>query len=141
MSFALDEQLQQDCHVIGRLPLSHVLLMNNQALPWLILVPEVTATELIDLDAADSAQLARETQLLARLVRSGLPGCPAVDKLNIAAIGNIVRQLHIHIVGRYAGDCCWPGVVWGAPVTDRWHKEQVHAIRNYLLAKLPGFSA
>jgi len=126
--FELHPQLLADCHPVGRLALSHVLLQRNAALPWLILVPEVGAevSELFELDPADRRVLDAEIDALARYLKHTL----GAQKINVAAIGNIVPQLHIHVVGRHPGDPCWPGVVWGnLPPGPAWSAEQVEEIR------------
>ena len=126
--FELHPQLLADCHLVGRLTLSHVLLQRNAALPWLILVPEVTADvrELYELDPADRRVLDAEIDVLARYLKRSL----GAQKINVAAIGNIVPQLHIHVVGRHPADPCWPGVVWGnLPAGPAWSADQVEEIR------------
>ncbi len=125
--FELHPQLLADCHSVGRLALSHVLLQRNAALPWLILVPEVTADvrELYELDPAERRVLDAEIDVLARYLKRSL----GAQKINVAAIGNIVPQLHIHVVGRHPGDPCWPGVVWGnLPPGPAWSADQVKEI-------------
>ncbi|MFU8820999.1 MAG: HIT domain-containing protein [Gammaproteobacteria bacterium] len=109
--FVVHPRLLADCHQLGRLALCRVLLHRNAALPWFILVPEVgqEIVELHELDGMRRQQLATELDLVARFTRARFD----VAKLNIAAIGNIVQQLHVHVVGRHPDDPCWPGVVWG----------------------------
>jgi len=108
--FALHPRLQNDCLELGRFELCRLLLMNESRYPWLILVPERKGVgEIYQLDAADQVLLVRESSLLAR----GLAAAFAADKLNIAAIGNLVPQLHVHHVVRYRGDAAWPAPVWG----------------------------
>jgi diadenosine tetraphosphate (Ap4A) HIT family hydrolase len=117
--FAVHPRLLADCHQLGRLALCRVLLNRNATLPWFILVPEVgpEIIELHELDGARRQQLATELDLVARFTRARFD----VAKLNIAAIGNIVQQLHVHVVGRHPGDPCWPGVVWGClPAGPAW---------------------
>ncbi|MFN4282130.1 MAG: HIT domain-containing protein [Alphaproteobacteria bacterium] len=108
--FVLHPRLAADTRAIAELPLCRVLLMNDSRFPWLILVPRrAGARELVDLAPEDRRRLAEETDAAARALRDACP----TDKLNIAAIGNIVEQLHVHIVARRKGDAAWPGVVWG----------------------------
>jgi len=110
MSFALDPRLAADTLAIGDMVLSRLLLMNDERYPWLILVPRREALrELIDLDAAGRATLIEEIASVSAFVRV-LPG---VDKLNVAALGNIVAQLHVHVIGRSVSDFAWPDAVWG----------------------------
>jgi diadenosine tetraphosphate (Ap4A) HIT family hydrolase len=110
MSFILDERLARDALVIGDMPLCRVMLMNDARWPWLVLVPRREGlVELIDLDPADQAQLMDEASRAAQFLK----GHAQADKINVGALGNIVRQLHLHVVGRTVGDPAWPGPVWG----------------------------
>jgi diadenosine tetraphosphate (Ap4A) HIT family hydrolase len=109
-SWTLHPQLGSDTGLIGDLPLSQVRLMHDANFPWLLLVPRrVGASEIIDLDPADRAQLMTEIADAGHALKS-VTSC---DKLNIAAIGNVVPQLHVHIVARRRGDTAWPRPVWG----------------------------
>jgi len=106
----LHPQLARDTVAIGDLPLSRVLLMNDANYPWLLLVPRRPGViELIDLEEPDRAQLTSE---ICR-VSHGLKAIAPCDKLNVAAIGNVVPQLHVHIVARRQIDFAWPKPVWG----------------------------
>jgi diadenosine tetraphosphate (Ap4A) HIT family hydrolase len=110
MSFALDPRLAADTLPIGELSLSRLLLMNDARYPWLILVPRREGLrEIVDLDAAARVTLIEEIACASEFLRT-LPG---VDKLNVGALGNVVAQLHVHVVGRTVGDAAWPGPVWG----------------------------
>lgn len=110
MAFSLDPRLASDTLFAAQFPLCEVRVMNDARYPWLVAVPHVPgAIELFGLTPRDSEQVWREIQALGALV-SGQPG---VGKVNIGALGNIVRQLHIHILGRHEGDPAWPGPVWG----------------------------
>ena len=109
-TFRLHPRLEADCHRLARVPPCQVLLHRNAALPWFILVPEVDAIELCDLAAPDRRALEALIDRVSVLIRREFP---ATTKLNVAAIGNLVPQLHVHVIGRHAGDPCWPGVVWG----------------------------
>jgi diadenosine tetraphosphate (Ap4A) HIT family hydrolase len=115
-TFSLHPQLKEDCVPLGRLALSRVLLMNDARFPWCLLVPErAGATEMHLLEPADQSQLMKESMVLCRaLVETYRP-----DRLNIAALGNQVPQLHIHHIARYRSDAAWPHPVWGRgePVT------------------------
>jgi diadenosine tetraphosphate (Ap4A) HIT family hydrolase len=108
--FSLHPQLAADTAVVGDLPLSRVLLANDANYPWLLLVPRRPGlTEIIDLPENEQAQLFGEITSTARTLKT-IAQC---DKLNIAAIGNVVPQLHIHIVARRNNDAAWPRPVWG----------------------------
>jgi diadenosine tetraphosphate (Ap4A) HIT family hydrolase len=109
--WSLHPQLEQDTEAVGDLALSRLLLNNDANYPWLLLVPRRPGvSEIIDLDEADQSQLLIE---IARVSRA-LKDITACHKLNIAAIGNVVAQLHIHIVARRHDDPAWPKPVWGA---------------------------
>jgi diadenosine tetraphosphate (Ap4A) HIT family hydrolase len=110
MSFSLDPRLSQDADLIGDLPLCRVLLMDDSRWPWLILVPRREGlVELTDLDPAERAQLMDEVALAAPWLKAHA----GADKINVGALGNVVRQLHVHVVARHGGDPAWPGPVWG----------------------------
>jgi diadenosine tetraphosphate (Ap4A) HIT family hydrolase len=107
--FAIHPQLLLDAHFISTLAKSRVLLHKNAALPWFILVPETEVADLLDLPGDLLAAVMEEAKLIASFVKQTF-GCP---KINFAGIGNIVPQLHLHIVGRKPDDPCWPAPVWG----------------------------
>jgi diadenosine tetraphosphate (Ap4A) HIT family hydrolase len=133
--FALHTQLAKDCVTIGDLPLSRVLLMNDANYPWLVLVPRrADSVELFQLPRLDQQQLLDEiTQ-----VSAALAGHFRADKMNIAALGNVVPQLHVHIIARYSDDPAWPRPVWGAvparPYSDDALPIRVADIRTLLAA-------
>jgi diadenosine tetraphosphate (Ap4A) HIT family hydrolase len=109
-SWTLDPRLEHDTLALGDLPLSRVLLMNDANYPWLILVPRrAHLVELIDLDDAGQATLMVEVARAARALKE----VTACDKLNVAALGNTVRQLHVHVIARRTGDAAGPRPVWG----------------------------
>ena len=108
--FELDPRLAADTVVVGETPLCRVLLMNDARYPWLILVPRRgDVTEPFGLSEADQAQLWRESMRLGEAMKAHF----AADKLNIAALGNQVAQLHVHHIARFHSDDAWPGPVWG----------------------------
>jgi diadenosine tetraphosphate (Ap4A) HIT family hydrolase len=110
-AWSLHPQLAKDTINIGDLPLSRVLVINDANYPWLLLVPRRNGvSEIIDLDEVEQAQLWTE---IARAGRA-LKAVTECDKLNIAALGNVVPQLHVHVIARRAGDAAWPKPVWGA---------------------------
>jgi diadenosine tetraphosphate (Ap4A) HIT family hydrolase len=109
-SFQLDPQLAADTDPLGRFSLSRVLLMNDSRYPWLILVPERTdMAEIIDLAPEDRQQLMAEITAVSEALKAAFNP----DKLNIGALGNRVRQLHVHVLARFVSDEAWPGPVWG----------------------------
>jgi diadenosine tetraphosphate (Ap4A) HIT family hydrolase len=108
--FVLDPRLAADTSPVASLPLCDVRLMNDARYPWLILVPrQAGLVEIADLDDADQLALWREVNHAASALRRVAP----CEKLNIAALGIIVRQLHVHVVARNEGDAAWPRPVWG----------------------------
>jgi diadenosine tetraphosphate (Ap4A) HIT family hydrolase len=108
--WSLHPQLTKDTINIGDLPLSRVLVVNDANYPWLLLVPRRQgANEIIDLDEVEQAQLMTEIARVARALKT----VTACDKLNIAALGNVVPQLHVHVIARRTGDAAWPRPVWG----------------------------
>lgn len=110
MSFALDLRLEGDTHALGDFALSRVVLMDDARFPWLILVPRICgARELIDLDEGDQRILIGEISFVGRALEAKLKP----DKLNIAALGNRVPQLHVHVIARSTQDAAWPDPVWG----------------------------
>lgn len=110
-AFRPDPRLAADSLLVADGPLSQLRLMDDARFPWLVLVPRMAgAEEWIDLDGASQRRLLAEVNLAGRLLRSLGP----VHKLNIGALGNIVRQLHVHVVARREGDAAWPGPVWGS---------------------------
>jgi diadenosine tetraphosphate (Ap4A) HIT family hydrolase len=109
--FALDPTLDADTLPLGRLALCRVLLMNDARFPWLILVPErAGAVELIDLDGADRVLLMEEIAVASRALKRTYDP----DKINVAALGNRVRQLHVHVIARFVSDAAWPAPVGSA---------------------------
>jgi diadenosine tetraphosphate (Ap4A) HIT family hydrolase len=110
-AFELDARLAGDTLVVGDLPLCRVLLMRDSRFAWLVLVPrQAGLVEVADLAETERAALWREVDQAGAALRA----VAACDKLNIGALGNIVRQLHVHVVARVEGDAAWPGPVWGS---------------------------
>jgi diadenosine tetraphosphate (Ap4A) HIT family hydrolase len=108
--FELDPRLKADTFTLHDLPLCRVLLMNDARFPWLVLVPRRAGiSEIFDLSPVDRQQLMAETTQCA----SALKEVTACDKINAGALGNVIRQLHMHVVARYENDAAWPKPVWG----------------------------
>jgi diadenosine tetraphosphate (Ap4A) HIT family hydrolase len=113
-------RLRKDCLLLGQLDLCHVLLMRDAHYPWVILVPDrEDVTEIHHLNEADQQQLMRESVLLSRVLETAF----SPDKLNIAALGNIVPQCHVHHVVRYRSDAAWPAPVWGRVPAMEYQEE------------------
>ena len=109
-TWLLHAQLQKDTIDIGDLPLSRVLVIKDANYPWLMLVPRRADTvEIIDLDEVEQGQLMTEINRVGRALKE-ITKC---DKLNVAALGNVVPQLHVHIIARRTSDAAWPRPVWG----------------------------
>jgi len=124
-TFALDPRLEADTQHVAALSLCDVLLMNDARYTWLILVPRLAGcTEIIDLPEAGRTQLWQEINHVAAMLRDTVP----CDKLNIGALGNIVRQLHVHVVARKEGDAAWPGPVWGNGVATPYDDAELQSI-------------
>ena len=132
--FALDQRLQQDTLVIGDFPLCRLLLSNDSNYPWFILVPRINGiSEVFHLDVADQQKLWEETTGLAQLLNDGL----GADKMNIGALGNVVSQLHVHVIVRKRDDAAWPAPVWGKHPARPYTEDQVVALRARLRELLP----
>jgi len=127
--FALDPRLHQDTVPIGDFPLCRLLLSNDSNYPWFILVPRRDdISELFQLDVADQQQLWKETTLLAELLKDAFEA----DKLNVATLGNVVSQLHMHVIVRKRGDVAWPAPVWGKHPATPYQASEVAAVRERL---------
>lgn len=108
--FELDPRLEAGTVLVKRWPLSRVLLMNDARYPWLLLVPErPNISETFELSDDEQQQLHHESRTLARFMKTWFKA----DKMNVAAIGNMVPQLHVHHIARYQSDPVWPAPVWG----------------------------
>ncbi len=131
--FILDPRLAADSVFIADGPLSQVRLMNDARFTWLLLVPRVPeVSEWLELDGNQQRLLLAEINQVGNLVRAHA----GVQKLNIGALGNIVRQLHVHLVGRHVGDAAWPGPVWGSgpsqPISSEELAERIGRWRQQL---------
>lgn len=126
--FRLDPRLERDTFELGRLNGQILLLMNNALVPWLILVPRSHHLEVHHLSEGEQLKLWNSASALSQHLLARFD----VTKINLGAIGNLVPQLHLHVVGRRAGDHAWPGVVWGHPESTPYLPEQVRAIAQGL---------
>ncbi len=127
-------QLRQDCVVVGRFPLCFLLMMKDANYPWFILVPDREAiSEIYELSDADQWLLTQESAQLAACLMRHYKG----DKMNIAALGNVVPQLHIHHIVRYRDDAAWPAPVWGRIAPQPYSDVQLSAHLAALLEILP----
>lgn len=132
-AFALHPQLQADCHALGQLSGSRLLLHRNSLLPWLILVPETEQGDFLALDVPTRCRLLEQCGELASFLKRHFP----VEKINFASIGNLVPQLHLHVVGRWSEDACWPSPVWGnLPAGPDYDAQQLASICRWLVDEL-----
>ena len=131
--FELHPQLAADAHLICDLELSRVLLMDDARYAWLVLVPRHAGMrDWIDLPHAEQHQLLNEVELCSRALRA----VARPDKLNTAALGNMVPQLHVHVVARHVGDAAWPKPVWGVGERVPYAPDLLAARKSALLAQL-----
>ena len=126
--FKLDQRLRNDCFILSESEQCVVLLMNNSLVPWFILVPKTDKTELYQLDQAMQSKILDMTNQLSKFISEEFKP----DKLNVATIGNIVNQMHIHIIGRYKSDAYWPGVVWGGSEKTVYQASEAEKIKIQL---------
>ncbi|MFZ5639008.1 MAG: HIT domain-containing protein [Pseudomonadota bacterium] len=118
----LHPQLADDTHPLAHWPLCEVRLMDDANHPWLILVPRMeNATEITDLDADRQAELMREVDRACRALQAAVKP----HKLNVAALGNVVPQLHVHVIARFRDDIAWPRPVWGTATAQPYSPEQL----------------
>jgi len=134
-TFKLNEQLKNDCFVLGKLKFSKLLLLNNSLVPWFILVPEVDVFEFFEIEIETQKILLEEINELSKFLKKVFE----TDKINIATIGNMVQQLHIHVIGRSKNDYCWPGVVWGAKGKKLYTEKEITEIQDKLAGTISCF--
>ena len=126
----LHPRLEKDCIIIGEFSLCTLLLLNDANYPWFILLPNrEDITELHQLSVKDQQQLMAESMYFSHCLEQVFQP----DKLNIAALGNLVPQLHVHHIARFTTDACWPSPVWGAVTVIPYNKKQIESIINQLL--------
>ncbi|NVJ50989.1 MAG: HIT domain-containing protein [Gammaproteobacteria bacterium] len=131
--FVLDQQLESDTHHVTDLSLSRLLLMNDSQYPWLILVPRVADIhEVFELTQAQQHELWSEVARVSKLLKADFQP----EKINIGALGNIVRQLHIHIVARNTDDAAWPGPVWGAAPAVAYEQTRAQSLVDSIRSQL-----
>lgn len=127
--FVLDERLKNDTCWLGDFPLCRVLLMNDSRYPWLILVPrQADISEVFQLSAPQQQTLWQETTQVAHALNTLF----AADKMNIATLGNVVNQLHMHVVARMRNDAAWPAPVWGKGTAEPYSAVQIKLLRKQI---------
>nr|WP_302328652.1 HIT domain-containing protein [Pseudomonas sp. DVZ6] len=125
--------MQEDSLVLGDLPLCRLLLSKDANYPWFILVPRrADISEVFELEDTDQQQLWVETTALAEALKDAF----AADKMNVATLGNVVSQLHMHVIVRRQGDAAWPAPVWGKVPAIGYTQEQIDGIRQQVRALL-----
>ncbi len=125
LMFTLDSRLQQDTLIVGDFALCRLLLMNDTQFPWFILVPRrADVGEIFQLDIADQRLLWQETSELAETLKDTF----AADKMNVASLGNMVSQLHMHVIVRRRDDAAWPAPVWGKLPAQPYSAEQLAVV-------------
>ncbi len=131
----IDQRIRADCHCLGKWGNCWIMLHRDSTVRWLVIVPETDAGEWHDLDKGLRDQLA----FMASSLGAGLKKKLSCDKINIAAIGNIVPQFHFHVIGRWKNDPYWPGVVWGRSSIDaEYTQQEVEELRMLCLDALNG---
>jgi diadenosine tetraphosphate (Ap4A) HIT family hydrolase len=136
--FELHEALARDCAFVGDLALCRLLLMNDKQYPWLILVPRrAEMREICDLSGDDQLQYLQESNLCSAILRSEF----GAEKLNIAALGNMVPQLHIHHIARFSSDPAWPKPVWGQLPAKPYSIDELQGVVSQLRKVIQGRSA
>lgn len=136
MSWVIDQRLENDTHLLYDDANMQIRLMNNRAVPWFILVPKVSQTEWHQLDNAQQATLNNYINLLSQHLVSEY----GVDKTNVATLGNVVAQMHIHVIGRFHKDVYWPKPVWGLPTQGEYTLVEVRVYEDNLLKMIRGSS-
>ena len=122
-------QLLRDCHYLGNLPASALLLHRNAGLPWFILVPDTRMEDFLDLPAEHGAAVLADCAAVSAFIKNVL----GFDKVNFAGLGNVVPQMHLHVIGRSRLDPCWPQPVWGnLEEVDTYAPEQLQEWRSVL---------
>ncbi len=133
MNFHLDARLEQDTLPAGRLELCEIHLLNDARWPWLVLVPQRSdCSEIFDLNDDEQLQLARETALISKVLQK----LTEAEKINTGALGNIVRQLHVHVIARFENDANWPGPVWGFGVAEPYSKVAASRLISQLQSEM-----
>ncbi|MCV3736392.1 HIT family protein [Rhizobium sp. TRM96647] len=131
--FEADARLARDSELLTRIGLCELRLMRDARWPWLVLVPQRTDVhEMFDLTPLDQTMLTFEVNLVA----DALKRATGATKINVGALGNIVRQLHVHVIARSEGDPNWPGPVWGFGTAEAWDDTDKNAFTAKLLEHL-----
>lgn len=128
--FAIAAQLMADCHHLGRLASAELLLHSNASVPWFILVPHTDVHDYLDLPAPHREAVLRDCALVSQYIKQQL----GFEKVNFAGLGNVVPQMHLHIIGRTCDDPCWPQPVWGNLIdSEAYPSEQLRVWQQALV--------
>nr|WP_249406471.1 HIT family protein [Rhizobium sp. CFBP 13726] len=129
----MDGRIARDSDLIATLDLCQLRIQNDSRWPWLVMVPQrADMTEIFELSEADQALLSAEVNHVA----AALKEITGATKINVGALGNIVRQLHVHVIARFEGDANWPGPIWGYGSAEPYDSEKRQALVNTLMEKL-----
>lgn len=132
-SYPLDARLAADTRSVASLELCELRLMDDARFPWLVLIPHgANLVEITDLSDTQQATLWHEVNRASRALRA----CVPCDKLNLGALGNIVRQLHVHVIARREGDAAWPGAAWGCDAAQAYTEAQAQTLCEQLCLEL-----
>ena len=135
MSFELHERLAADTFLVSDLPVCRVLLMNDKRFPWLILVPRREGLrDFDDVAGAEKPNFHAEIDLASQVLREAT----RAEKMNVAALGNMVPQLHVHVIARFSTDAAWPGPVWGKGEAEPYGEEEARDFAKKLAAAFHG---
>lgn len=127
----IHSQLLADCHYLGKLPTSAVLLNRNSILPWFVLVPDTQLNDLLDLPEEHLGAVIQDCAAISRFIKQVM----GYQKVNFAGLGNVVPQMHLHVIGRSEADHCWPRPVWGElPLARPYPPDQLREFRDGLVA-------
>ena len=138
LDFQLHERLRADTIGLGSTSLCEIRLMNDSTWPWVLLVPAVPGVrEIYQLSADQQHQLVRESSVLSEAMMEAFGG----DKMNVAALGNMVPQLHLHHIVRFEGDPAWPGPIWGKQAPVPYSEEELEQVRQRLAPVLAELQA
>ncbi len=125
MTFQLNPNLENDCYQLAESADCLWLLLNNRYFPWIIIVPKTEQSELYLLTEQEQQHLIRQSNIISEFLKQHF----VCDKLNVASIGNMVSQMHLHVIARSKDDPCWPGVVWGTSFKQPYPLDEVLAIQ------------
>jgi len=130
IDFTLDKRLANDCHLLIEDDWFYLLLMDNAFVPWFIFVPKTNKTEWFQLSSEQQLNTMQQINQVSEFLCKELK----TDKINVATIGNMVKQMHIHIIGRYIDDPYWPGVVWGDANKRSYNETELEQLRQQFLS-------